>query len=852
MLRDLIQAWRALRRSKGYAVAAVATLALGLGANAAIFSAVLGVLLRPLPLPAPERLVWVGHSHRERGIVAAFSPQDFDDLARATAGGSGAGGVFSRLADYNFYPRLSGMNLTGAGEPLRVPVASVSGSYFQTLGATAELGRALLPADDAPAGNHVVVLSHALWRSRFAHDPRAVGRRVTLDGEPFVVAGVMPAGFELPERAVGIWAPLSLIGDDKVPHRREVRWLAVVGRLAPGVTADAAAARVGTVLAGLERQFPGSNEGWGRAALRPLQEVVVGDVRPLLVVLAAAVGAVLLIVCVNLANLTLARAAGRGRELAIRAAIGATPGRLTRQLLAESLVLALAGGAAGLVLARWGVAALRVAAADYLPRAGALRLDGVVVIFTLALAVAAGLGFGLAPALSAAGAGLREELQSFAGSGGRGGQGGGGARRLGAGGLVLLETALATALLLAACLLLRSFWRLLHVDPGFRSAGVLSLSITMPDAQVAGADNGSRYTGAILRRLRELPGVVAAGASHTMPLTGGGEYYPLEVAADAADAAGAADGASGSAGAPGAGAAPAKGVPGRGGPAAGAPREVTPAAGVFLVSSGYFRALGVPIVAGRDLDRRDDDGTAPPALIVNRALAKQLWPHGGAVGRHVRVMGQDLEIAGVVADVHNEGLSRPAAPAAYGPSFLFPRSTLKLLVRCAGSPLAAVGAARRAVAEVDPGLPVSEIAPLDDVVASSLARPRLLSWLVGAFGALAALLAALGTYGVIAHGVRRRTREIGVRMALGADRSEVVRLVVRQGLVLALAGLACGLAAGLAGAPLLARLLFEVQPADPLSFAAAGLLVLGAALAASYLPAREAAGVDPLVAIRAD
>jgi predicted permease len=803
MLRDWIQAWRSLRRSKEYAVAAVLTLALGLGANAAIFTAVLDAVLRPLPLPTPERLVWVGHAHRERGVVAGFSPQDFDDLARATKGSA-----FSNVAAYAFYPRLSGMNLTGAGEPLRVPVANVSGAYFQTLGAAAEVGRPLLPNDDRPGGDHVVVLSHALWRSRFAGDPAVVGRKVILDGEPFVIAGVMPAGFALPDREVGLWAPLTLIGEVKIPHRRDVRWMSVVGRLAPGISQEAAAARVGAVLAGLARQFPESNEGWGKAALRPLQEVVVGDVRPLFAVLIAAVGAVLLIICVNLANLTLARAAGRSRELAIRAAIGATRLRLTRQLLAESLALALAGGALGLVLARAGVAALRAVAADFLPRAGEMRLDGMVVLFTFALAIAAGVGFGLAPAMSAAGASLREALQRFGSVPG--------SRRLGGRALVVLETGLATVLLLGATLLLLSFRQLLHVDPGFDGASVLSLSITLPDARTLGPDHGTRYIGAILERLRALPGVVAAGASHTLPLAGGGDRYTFKTAG------------------------------------AGAPREVAPASGVFVVSSGYFRALGIPVLAGRDFDRRDDDGTAPPAVVVNQALARQLWPGRSAVGQRLRSDGVDLEIVGVAADVHNDGLAQPAAPAVYGPIYQFSRSTMKLFVRTTASPLSTLAAARRAIWAVDRDQPVAEVATMEEVVASSLARPRLLSWLVGAFGALAALLAALGTYGVIAYGVRRRTREIGVRMALGASRNGVVGLVMRQGLGLGLCGLACGLLAGFAGAPLLASLLFEVKPLDPGAFAVVALVVTASALAASYLPAHEAASVDPLTAIRSE
>jgi putative ABC transport system permease protein len=442
-----------------------------------------------------------------------------------------------------------------------------------------------------------------------------------------------------------------------------------------------------------------------------------------------------------------------------------------------------------------------------------MRLDGMVVLFTLALAVAAGVAFGLAPALSAAGASLREALQQFGAGSGPGRRS---AWRLGSGGLVVLETALSTVLLLGATLLLLSFRQLLHVDPGFRSNSVLSLSITLPDARTLGPDHGTRYSGAILERLRALPGVVAAGASHTLPLAGGGDPYSFETVGAAT------------------------------------PQKVVPAGGVFIVSSGYFRALGVPVLAGRDFDRRDDDGTAPPAIVVNQALASQLWPDQSPIGQRLHSGALDLAVVGVVANVRNDGLAKPAAPAVYGPTYLFPRSTLKLFVRTKASPLATLAAARRAIWEVDRDQPIAEVVTLEEVVASSLARPRLLSWMVGAFGALAALLAALGTYGVIAYGVRRRTREIGVRMALGSSRTGVVGLVVRQGLVLGLCGLACGLLAGRIGAPLLASLLFEVKPLEPAAFAVVALVVTASALAASYLPAREAASVDPLLAIRSE
>ena len=803
MTTDILQALRSFRRSKGYIAAALLTLAVGLGANAVIFSAVLAVLLRPLPFRAPERLVWVGHAHRERGIVAAFSSQDFDDLARSTAG---PGRAFASLADYAWFPGNSGMSLTGAGEPLRVPVASVSGAFFPTLGMQAALGRPLLPADDRPGTNRVVVLSHRLWRSRFGGDRAVVGRKLTLDGAPFTVVGVMPPELAFPDREVGIWAPLSLVGDDKVPHLREVRWLNVVGRLAPGFTLRAAATQATTVLTRLERQFTASNEGWGTAALVPLAEKVTGDVRPLLTVLFAAVGLVLLVICVNLANLSLARAAGRRRELAIRAALGATPSRLAGQLLIESVGLALAGGILGLLLAELGIVGLGGLAADYLPRANEIRLDAAVALFTLALAVACGFAFGEAAARRAAGRDLRQALQErSAGEEGRGH----GARLL-----VMAQTALATLLLIGAGLLLRSFWQLVHVDPGFQAAHVLSLSISIPDEHVNLPDGGARYRGEILRRLRSLPGVLTVGAGHTQPLADRGERYSF-IPVGAAD-----------------------------------PRPVTADEGLLIVSAGYFRALGIPVLRGRDFDERDEDGKAPPALIVSQGLAHQLWPGEEAVGKLLRTGNTDLTVVGVVGDVHGKGMAKPAGPAVYGPMRLFPRGTIKLFVRTAGDPLAVLGAARRAIWQWNPDQPISEVAPLSQLVADDVARPRLLSSTVAAFGALAALLAALGIYGVTIQSVRRRTQEIGVRMALGADRAQVVGMIVRQGMLLALAGLACGLAAAFALARMLASVLFGVGTGDPLTYAGVALLVAATALAASYLPAREAAAVDPLAAIK--
>ncbi|HVT58307.1 MAG TPA: ABC transporter permease [Thermoanaerobaculia bacterium] len=807
MISDLVFAVRSFRRSPGFTLAALMTLALGLGANCAIFAVVLGVLLRPLPLRDPDRLVWVGHLLREQGVAPhSFSPQDFDDLR-------GAGAGLASAAAYDWWPGLTGMNLTGGGDPLRLSVAWVSGEFFPTLGAATALGRTFAAAEDVPGRDRVVVLSHRLWRGRFGEDPSVVGRAVTLDSQPFTVVGVMPPAFELPSRAVDAWIPLSRVGDDQVPHRRGIRWLEVVGRLAPGVSIAAAQSAADALFGRLEKSYPDSNEGYGKAAVEPLQKVVVGDVKPALLVLVAAVGLVLLIACANLANLFLARATARRREIALRAALGAGRWRLARQVLSESVLLAVAGGLLALLVAGWCLEGLASSAAGYLPRLDEVRLDGLVMLFTLSLAVLTGLAFGLPPALQAAGIQLLAALKEE-----RGGSGASGGRGIGLrGGLVMAETALGALLLIGAGLLLRSFVELQHVEPGFRAERVLSLSVTQSGGKYDDERKLEAVRGEILRRLASLPGVLAVGASKTVPLQGGGEPMGF-------------------------------GVPGDGG----AEVRVLPRSGGFIVSPGYFRALGIPIVRGRAFTPRDG-AEDPSALIVNQALARQVWPGEDPVGKRVSIgRGAKLTVVGVAGDVRNDGLSSQPAPALYVPMAAAQRSTMKLFVRTAGDPAAVAAAVRTAIWDLDPELPISEIATLGQVVAAAVEQPRLLTLLVSLFGAVAVALAALGTYGVISYAARQRTREIGIRMALGADRREVVALVVRRGTALSLAGLAIGLLAALGLTRLLAGLLYGVSATDLPTFAVAALLVAAVALLASYLPARQAAGVDPLLAIRAE
>ncbi len=811
LLDDLRYAVRTLRKSPGFAAVAIATLALGIGANSAIWSVLHGVLLRPLPYQDPDRLVRIYYADPEQagGVSAAFSPQDFADLAadlgRATPERPSP---FARIAASHFTLGLTGMNLTGGGEPERVDSATVSGGYFSTLGVPAALGRTIQPSDDVVGKDRVVVLSDGLWRRRFGGDPQAVGRRVTLEGEPFTVVGVMPPSFALPAREVDLWAPISLVGDDDIPHLRGLRWMDVVARLAPGASLDQATAASSAVFSRLARAYPETNEKRERAILRPLRESLVGELRPALLVLFAAVALVLLIACANLANLLLARTTTRRHELAVRVALGAGGSRLARQILTENVLLALFGGGLGFLVAGWGVEALVALGGAELPRAEEIRPDASVLLFTLGLAVATGILSGLLPALRASRSQAREALTEGGRSGGEGRRG-----RAARGALVAAETALATVLLIGAGLMVRSFWRLVHVDPGFRAENVLALSISLEDGKFPEPVEITRYQNRLLARLAELPGVVAVGGSKTLPLRGGGE--PYDFTAD------------------------------------GHEERITPEAGTFIVTPGYFRALGIPLLAGRDFTVRDGV-EAPPVVIVNRALARQLWPEGDAVGRHVRFGERPVEVIAVAGDVRHVGLATPPGPALYIPNSIARRSTMKVFVRSAGDPLGVAGAVRAAIGEVDRDQPISDLAPLSQSVSEAVGRPRFTTLLLGLFGALALGLAALGTYGVVSYAVSQRTHEIGVRMALGAHRGQVLGMVVAQASVLTFAGLGGGLLAAFALTRWLSGLLYGVSTTDPLAFLATPSALVLVALCASYLPARRAAALDPLVALRRD
>jgi putative ABC transport system permease protein len=802
---DLKLAVRALAKSPGFAAAAVATLALGIGANTAIFSIVRAVLWRPLPYLESERLVRVGHLRPDSARPgASFSPQDFDDLKKDADSG------LASAAAYFFVPGLSGMNLNGAGEPARISVAFVSGGFFPTLGVPAAAGRTLRTEEDAPGKDDVVVLSRRLVTRQFGGEQGILGRVIRLDGKPFTVVGIMPRAFAFPSADTDAWAPLSLIGEGDVPHRREVRWLSVVGRLAPGTTLVSLRSRADGLFSRLAREYPDSNEGFGRAAVEPLSATVLGDVRPQLLVLFAAVALVLLIACANLASLLLARSSGRIREIAIRTALGAPRGRIVQQLLTESGLVALAGGAAGWLLGAWTADVLTSAAGRSLPRAAEIRMDGTVLLFAVLLSLATGLLFGLLPALFASRPSLTSALEG-AGRSGTPDR----SRRTVLRGLVAAEAMVAVVLLIGAGLLTRSLWNLMHVDTGAKVENVLTLSITIPGDRYPYGPAESSYRARLLEGLRAIPGVTAVGASKTMLLKGGGEPYGFS-------------------------------LPGR----TGRESVIRPESGVFIVTPGFFPAVGIPVLAGRDFTTEDIE-TQKPVILVNRTLARQLWPGEDPVGKIV-LFGQNhpYTVIGVAGDARQDGLSRPAGAAVYGPISHFPRSTMKFYLRSKQEPAALAAAARGAIARVDPDQPVSEIATLQDVLSDTVARPRLVTWLLVAFGALAVGLAVLGVYGLLSYTVAQRTREIGVRMALGASPRSILRLVVGEGALLCAAGAAVAVSASLAGGRLIRSLLFGVRPADPTTLAGASLLLVAVAAAAAALPARRAASISPTEALR--
>jgi putative ABC transport system permease protein len=791
-MSDVRYVLRALRRSPTFTLAAVATLALSIGATTAIFSTVNGILLQPLPFPSADRLVLLCERHPSVAGFCIGSPPNAADWA-AQSKSLEAVGI---ARDWPFLARDD-----RGTETLDGGIATAS--FFRVLGVTPALGRLLTREDEG--GGRVVVLSHALWQSRFGADRGIVGRTITLDNAPYTVVGVLPVDLAVPQlEGVELWAPLPF--DQRLEDNRKWRGFKVYGRLAPGVSLPRAQDELNRIAAGLAEQHPETNQGW-TVSVTDLRAQVVGAVQPALYVLLGAVGFVLLIGCANVANLLLARITHRGRELAVRAALGAGRWAALRLVLCESLLLAALGGGVGFLLSYWGLAGFVRLAPRGIPRLNEVTMDWRVLAFAMGISVLASLLFGAAGFARAARVNLGEVLH---------GRDVAPARRVGVrGALVIAETALALMLLTGAGLLLKSFTRLAQWNPGFDVQHLTTTWLLASDTKYTTRAQVAALWARAADEMRALPGVVSVGEASAGPVFGGTETGRFRVV----------------------------------GRDAGAGDSST--ARWFDVDAGYFATLGVPLLRGRGFAPADAPG-APDVAIVNDAMARRYWPGQDPLGRQVVMDGRTMTIVGIVGDVRPLDPDAAAQPEIYWPNRQAARWATYVILRTAGDPASVARSARRSLQQLDPDLSVSSFQTLDARFARQLVYPRFVTLLMATFAAIALLLAAVGVYGVIAYGVARRTREIGIQMALGATQGEVVRGFVRQGMLLAAVGVVLGAAGALAVTPVLRGLLAGVQPGDPVTFIAVAVVLLLVALAASYVPARRASGVSAMEALRSE
>jgi len=817
LLQDLRYGLRTLRKSPAFTVIALFTLALGIGANTAIFSIVNAVLLKPLPFPESDKLVFMTSAFEKQGVTRNFSTSYADFLDwRSTAKS------FTAMASYHG----DDFTLAGLDQPLHIAGETVAGDFFSILGTQPLLGRSFTRDEEKP-GTRVVVLSHDLWQSAFHGDRGIIGRAITLDKQSYTVIGVMPAGFAFPldgREPPKLWRTLAIDSETKDPknspaatsqEERGAHFLQVVARFKPDVPMERAHEEMNVIARALAKQYPDTNSKFTAVGLTTELDHLVGKTRPRMMILLISVGVVLLIACMNVANLLLVRASRRNREIALRAALGARRIRVVRQMLTESVVLAMGGAIIGIPIALWALKLFIALNAQNLPRIQNAGLDGNVLLFTAGIALLTSLIFGLVPALRASSPNLTEFMKE-----GRGTTASGSHQRL-RGALVVLETAGGLVLLVVAGLLLRSFHRLLSVDPGLNPKNVLTLTFDLPETKYNDQQQMDFYT-QLVSRAGSLPGVVSAGAVTPLPLSGNNAMITFQI----------------------------EGRP--------VPRSEAPSADIEVVTPGLFKTLNIPMLRGRDFSERDDT-KAPGVVIVNEAFARKYFPNEDAVGKHITPGAansgkpQVREIIAVVGNVKNRSLDTEEVPIYYIPSTQLNFGSMAVCLRTSNDPHSITSAVRSVVSSMDPDLPVYDIKTMEEYLASSVATQRFNAMLLEAFAGLALLLTGVGLYGVIAYAVAQRTHEIGVRITLGASRAQVMRMVLKSGLQLTGIGVVAGLMLSLIAAKFatsFSSLLFGIKSTDVVTFSAVVAMVTVVSLLASYIPAYRASKVDPMIALR--
>jgi putative ABC transport system permease protein len=806
LLHDIRYGLRTMRKTPGFTAVAVIALALGIGANTAIFSVVNALLLKPLPYKDAQRLVMIWHTYPQlkldQAAVSAPSYIEYRDMTSS----------FEEVATATEWK----VNLTGIGEPERLQGARVSYNLFSTLGVQPVAGRSFLSEEDQPGKNRVVVLSYGLWQRRFGGDPALVGQTITLDGGSYDVVGIMPKGFVFMIE-VDLFTPVAFTSEDLAAANHGFEYLICVARTKPGVSFGQASAEMNSVADQLRPQFYGPN--WGITVV-PLREQLVGSFRTALFILLGAVGCVLLIACANVANLLLARASARHKEIAVRTALGATRSRIVRQLLTESVLLAALGGALGLLLAFVGIRLLVLGVPEditgFIVGWKDISISTPVLGFTFAVSMLTGIVFGLVPALHASKPDLNESLKE----GGRGGTEGRG-RSLVRSLLVVAEVAIAMVLLVGAGLLIRSFLRLQQVSPGFNPANVLTMQLSLPRSKYAEKPQVASFFEQLVQRVSALPGIQSAAVGNNLPMSN--EGWNASFAVENLQL---------------------------------GPDEPGPHGDPHMITPNYFEAMGIPLLRGRYFTDADSKDSLPVA-IIDQTLAEQYWPDQDPIGKRIAAFfdgprGQRhwREIVGVVGHVKQYGLDGKSKVQYYFPQTQSPQNDMFLIIRTASDPRGMVAAIRGTLDSIDKDQPIYKVTPYEQMVSNSTSQKRFSMFLLGVFAALALLLAAVGIYGVMSYAVTQRTHEVGIRMALGAQQSDVLALVVKQGMLMTLIGVGIGLVGAFVATQIMTSLLFGVGTHDPLTFAGISLLLGSVALIASFIPARRATKVDPMIALR--